>query len=95
MTSTCVIHPNSDVSGVGTRVGIYITSFLIAAIPHTKGHYGLRKLRKALLQAAGLNGFALVITAVVQTGECLNGCAELEVLCFYISLIVIPQVSSN
>lgn len=51
------------------RIGIYITSYLIAFVPNfERPHYGINKLRGALLQAAGLNGFALAITAVVQTG---------------------------
>lgn len=66
----CQIPANSDVSGIGMRIGIYITSYLIAAIPNLKHpHYGVNKLRGVLLQAAGLNGFALVITAVIQTGK--------------------------
>jgi len=69
MSSLCVIPPNPDISGIGIRIGIYITSYLIAFVPNLDHpHYGINKLRGALLQGAGLNGFALVITAVVQTG---------------------------
>lgn len=69
MSSSCPIAPNSDISGIGIRIGIYITSYLIAFVPNLeKSHYGINKLRGALLHAAGLNGFALIITAVVQTG---------------------------
>lgn len=69
----CVIPANSDVSGIGMRIGIYITSFLVAAVPNfDEPHYGISKLRAVLLQAAGLNGFALAITAVIQTCECVT-----------------------
>jgi len=65
----CQIQANPDISGIGIRVGIYITSYLIAGVPRPEyPHYGIDHLRGVLLQAAGLNGFALLITAVVQTG---------------------------
>jgi hypothetical protein len=69
MSFPCQIQAKPDISGIGIRIGIYITSYLIAGVPNPDcSHYGIDKLRGVLLQAAGLNGFALLITAVVQTG---------------------------
>ncbi|KAF8319742.1 hypothetical protein DL93DRAFT_2074727 [Clavulina sp. PMI_390] len=86
VTDVCQISANPDVSGIGMRVGIYITAFLIAVVPNFKvQHYGFTKLRKALLQAAGLNGLALLVTAVIQT--------ILQQLDFYHSLIIMHQLT--
>ena len=68
MSSPCIIQPNPDISGIGIRVGIYIVSYLNAFIPTGDGHYGFDRLQASLLLGAKLNGFALIITAVVQTG---------------------------
>ncbi|KAF8319740.1 hypothetical protein DL93DRAFT_2053375 [Clavulina sp. PMI_390] len=84
--SDCAIPSNPDVSGVGIRVGIYITSFLVALVPNLDNpHYGFSKLRTALLQAAGLNGFALLITAVIQTAQ--------HQLDLYHAVIIMHQLS--
>lgn len=69
-SSTCQIPANPDVSGIGIRLGLYITSFLVAAIPEpAKPHYGYGRLRSTLRNAAMLNAFALAVTAVIQTGN--------------------------
>ena len=68
MSSSCIIQPNPDVSGIGIRVGVYVVSYLNAFIPSMDDHYGIDRLKASLLQGAKLNGFVLIITAVVQTG---------------------------
>ncbi|KAF8336328.1 uncharacterized protein EI90DRAFT_3152532 [Cantharellus anzutake] len=62
----CSINPNPDVSGIGIRLSVYITSTIIALIPRIPE---TEELRKSLTQGAGLNGVALLLTAVVQTGS--------------------------
>lgn len=68
--SDCQIPANSDISGIGIRVAIYITSFSVSLLPPRKrDRDALDKLRNTLLQASVLNGLALLIAGVVQTGK--------------------------
>ncbi len=67
----CTITANPDVSGIGIRLSLYITSMIIACIPRIKE---TRELRKSLTQAAGLNGVALLVrTMFLTTGRWTNG----------------------
>jgi hypothetical protein len=52
------IQANADVSGIGIRVSVYITTLIIALIPNVEE---TKELRGALMTAAGLNGFALLV----------------------------------
>ncbi|KAF8314205.1 hypothetical protein DL93DRAFT_2228034 [Clavulina sp. PMI_390] len=71
--SNCTIVANPDVSGIGIRVGMYITTFLAGIIP------------SRLCLSAGLNGFALLVTAVAQTAS--------HKLDLYHAIIVMHQLS--
>ncbi|KAF8294147.1 hypothetical protein DL93DRAFT_2068621 [Clavulina sp. PMI_390] len=53
--SNCTIPANPDVSGIGIRVGMCITTYLMVIDP------------SKIYLSAGLNGFALLVTAVAQT----------------------------
>ncbi|KAF9507447.1 hypothetical protein BS47DRAFT_1304054 [Hydnum rufescens UP504] len=61
------IPANSDVAGIGVRLSIYITTLIISIIPNVDED--ARKLRGDLLTAAGLNGFSLLITALIETAN--------------------------
>ena len=55
MSSLCQIQADPDISGIGIRIEIYITSYLIAGVPNPEcSHYGVDSLRGVLLA----NGWA-------------------------------------
>lgn len=58
------IPANADVSGIGIRLSIYVTTLIIAMIPNVEA---TAELRGALTTAAGLNGFALLVRAPTQS----------------------------
>ncbi|KAF9507451.1 hypothetical protein BS47DRAFT_311284 [Hydnum rufescens UP504] len=60
------IPANPDVAGIGIRVSIYITTLIISLIPDSDK---TRRLRGDLLTAAGLNGFSLLVTALIGTAN--------------------------
>ncbi|KAF8314201.1 hypothetical protein DL93DRAFT_2200881 [Clavulina sp. PMI_390] len=70
--SNCTIPANPDFSGIGIRVGLYISTFLAIAF------------RSKLFWSVGLNGFALLVTAVAQTAS--------HQLDLYHAVIVIHQL---
>ncbi|KAF8294153.1 hypothetical protein DL93DRAFT_2034714, partial [Clavulina sp. PMI_390] len=80
------IPPNPDVSGIGIRIGIYISTGLIALLanPDTS-NARLNELWEGLIISAGINGFALLITAVIQTA--------LHNLDLYHAIIVMHQLT--
>ncbi|KAG8821287.1 hypothetical protein FRC19_008030 [Serendipita sp. 401] len=57
---------NPDVSGIGIRIAFYINTLLIAAVPR---HPPFTKLLAPLKTNNGLNGLALLITAVAQSSS--------------------------
>lgn len=60
------LAPNPDVSGSGIRIAFYINTLLIAAVPRV---YPFTKLLEPLKTNNGLNGLALLVTAVAQSGH--------------------------
>ncbi|KAF8314259.1 hypothetical protein DL93DRAFT_2097361 [Clavulina sp. PMI_390] len=83
--SDCQIPANPDISGIGIRIGIYILSALLAVIPiPNQPNRRLDALRDTLFFTAGLSGFALLITAVIQTA--------LHTLDLYHAIVVIHQL---
>ncbi|KAF8625964.1 hypothetical protein AX17_006689 [Amanita inopinata Kibby_2008] len=64
MSNCTVIPANADVSGIGIRVNLYITTLLMAVIPETPATLPLLEV---LIANAGVSGVALLITAIVQT----------------------------
>jgi len=74
--STCTaIAANSDVSGIGIRVNLYITALIIAFIPTnpTDAEAARKSSGAELLEivstGAAISGVSLLITAVVQTAQ--------------------------
>ncbi|KAF8314203.1 hypothetical protein DL93DRAFT_2149123 [Clavulina sp. PMI_390] len=94
-TPDCQIPSNPDVSGIGIRVGIYVTTCLTAFLPRNPAKAGLEKLHKDLTQGAGINGLALLLTAVIQTGQhlpksrCIPGLGHLDL---YHAIIIFHQL---
>lgn len=63
--ATCPgIPANPDVSGIGIRISVYITTTILTILPSIPA---TGELINVLASAVSLNGFALVITSVVQT----------------------------
>ncbi|KAF9517230.1 hypothetical protein BS47DRAFT_1390022 [Hydnum rufescens UP504] len=74
----CAIPPNGDVAGIGIRLSIYITTLIISLVPNVEATEAPRlvptveaieELRGALMTAAGLTGFSLLITALIETAN--------------------------
>ncbi|PVF94082.1 hypothetical protein CPB86DRAFT_741167 [Serendipita vermifera] len=60
------LAPNPDVSGIGIRIAFYINTILIASVPR---HPPFTKLLEPLQTNNGLNGLALLVTAVAQSAS--------------------------
>jgi len=69
MSNTCQgIPPISDISGIGVRLNFYVTIFITAVISLQRISWTWKeKLLNDLWANAGLMGFGLFITAVIQT----------------------------
>jgi hypothetical protein len=74
--STCTaIAANSDVSGIGIRVNLYITALIIAFIPTNPTNAeaarksGGAELLEIVSSGAAISGVSLLITAVTQTAQ--------------------------
>ncbi|TDL14670.1 hypothetical protein BD410DRAFT_797025, partial [Rickenella mellea] len=66
-TKVCMgITPNPDVSGLGIRLGLYITCFLLAVIPREPR---TQDLISSLLSNTRVFTFSLLLTAIIQTGQ--------------------------
>ncbi|KIM26810.1 hypothetical protein M408DRAFT_177929 [Serendipita vermifera MAFF 305830] len=89
MSECTGILPNPDVSGIGIRVSLYATIILLAIvprIPHTAQLVG------ALTTSAGLNGLAVLITAIVQTAQ---GQLDLYHAIFILHLLAFLGISAS
>ncbi|TDL17150.1 hypothetical protein BD410DRAFT_831666 [Rickenella mellea] len=60
------IKPNPDVDGVGIRISVYITSFLLMVIPRVPR---TRPLISSLLNNTRVYLLALMLTAIIQTAQ--------------------------
>ncbi|KAI9510546.1 hypothetical protein F5148DRAFT_1281828 [Russula earlei] len=58
------INPNPDISGIGIRINFYVTILLAGIVPDTRH---TTELLDGLYKSSVLYGFALVMTAVIQT----------------------------
>ncbi|KAI0248953.1 hypothetical protein BJV78DRAFT_1156176 [Lactifluus subvellereus] len=58
------IPADPDISGIGIRINFYATIFITAAVPRRRS---TQKLIDALNVNAGVTGFSLLITAIMQT----------------------------
>ncbi|TDL14146.1 hypothetical protein BD410DRAFT_734535 [Rickenella mellea] len=66
-TKECMgIMPNPDVSGLGIRLGLYITCFLLAVIPRAEE---TKPLISSLLSNTRVYALSLLLTAIIQTGK--------------------------
>lgn len=79
------LAPNPDVSGVGIRIAFYINTLLIAAVPRTDA---FSKLLEPLQTNNGLNGLALLVTAVAQSASADSGSLSL-----YHAIIVLHMLT--
>ncbi|KAK2462573.1 hypothetical protein APHAL10511_005416 [Amanita phalloides] len=66
-TTCTTIDANPDVSGIGIRVNLYITMLLLSTIPEIPGL--TTPLLEVLVGSAGISGFALLVTAIVETAK--------------------------
>ncbi|PFH45914.1 hypothetical protein AMATHDRAFT_51390 [Amanita thiersii Skay4041] len=65
--STCSQIPaNPDISGIGIRINLYVTTLLLALVPNTPL---TAPLLSVLTSNAGISGAALLITALIETGK--------------------------
>ncbi|PFH45976.1 hypothetical protein AMATHDRAFT_70829 [Amanita thiersii Skay4041] len=65
--STCDHIPaNPDVSAIGIRINLYVTTLLLALVPNTDS---TAELLQVLTSNAGISGTALLITALIETGK--------------------------
>ncbi|TDL15462.1 hypothetical protein BD410DRAFT_808886 [Rickenella mellea] len=60
------IMPNPDVAGLGIRIGLYITVFLLAVIPRIPR---TQELIESLLNNTRVYTLALLLTAIIQTAQ--------------------------
>ncbi|KAI0284010.1 hypothetical protein BGY98DRAFT_949975 [Russula aff. rugulosa BPL654] len=59
------IKVSADILGNGIRINLYFTMLLLPIIPRTPN---TEELLNSLYQNAGITGFALLFTAIIQTG---------------------------
>ncbi|TDL17166.1 hypothetical protein BD410DRAFT_582819 [Rickenella mellea] len=60
------VMPNPDVSGIGIRVSLYISGFLLALIPRVPR---TQPLISSLLNNSRLYTLSLLLTAIIQLGQ--------------------------
>ncbi|PFH45968.1 hypothetical protein AMATHDRAFT_8414 [Amanita thiersii Skay4041] len=67
MSTTCDhIQANPDISGIGIRINLYVTTLLLVLVPNTRR---TAPLLNVLTSNAGISGAALLITALIETGK--------------------------
>ncbi|PFH45915.1 hypothetical protein AMATHDRAFT_70897 [Amanita thiersii Skay4041] len=67
MSTACThIQADPDISGIGIRINIYVTTLLLALVPNIPP---MAPLINALTANAGISGAALLITALIEAGK--------------------------
>ncbi|TDL15456.1 hypothetical protein BD410DRAFT_756415 [Rickenella mellea] len=93
-TKVCMgIIPNPDVSGLGIRLGLYITVFLLAIIPRQRR---MLPLISSLLDNTRVFTLSLLLSAIIQTGQgrlTLYHATLINHILFFFGLTLLPSLS--